>query len=963
MPSSASAAAAASATDGNSPGSNKTESTASKNPSKDSAANADDNDAAKIKELIQTLISITPTTLDEEQSRYPTVASAREARRRQWKICREVLHLLTKRQSDSCWVSHWSPDDSANRGEAIHRDAADPSTSFIRTSLKDYNQSQNNNIAQTPFSNDSNDFSTPHQETTDNDFNNGNARDKTDGGGNNNNKANTNSFNADANQTIREALGDLPSATTSQLTTVLTKLLTQRIETSEILPGTQDSFANWEALGLFSDPYTADTATNTNTTATATATSGSASTNNKQTHSANKTAMTLTPLSLAASRLYSHLLGRHGAWGVGLVDIGGVSAISALVRRWCVECRGREPGGSGAVVGVGDNSKFCKGLGGNGRGGRSRTSGRSADGGGSGNVVKRARSRYNNSNSKEEGDASQPTRRSARINSSVSFMDCDDDGDDDYDENEEENAADNTSTSEKSKVTNSTLSTSRYNFQLDEDDDDDEEHDSENGNNDGYKDKFTNEFQMVLSGIQLAKSLSMPPLQPDYRNWSSEAKESYVEAASAALATCSALLVTAKRCVLTATNRKNDGGVKTDMGRRRRAGMMDKSIAYEKEITKKVVEECEFAVASLERALCSTVRIQNDQDKRKASTTPTSSSVAVRSSKRIAAKKAQSPQEEDLEVKRKTKESGIFLLRAILPMLTMKMELPNGYLGKEAAYTTVSNLVTKIIQTAKREEKSTAVLRTRLLLISSRSPARAENCTDASMTPGADHNDQHSQTPKQGGRKSISFSVTPCKATTKLDKANSPVPTVMQPPSLKKSITPKRTRFTPHKQSRYDQLQQQQHPMLTLLIGMLHKLFTSKGLERAETRSRICSLGILCLAQFPSRARGQLFCFVSNMCQSKVSTHRLLGVELIGEVLCQVWFWRDERNCKLKKSSEDEAKMSSSDFNSSLLQLSTGSDDENENTATTPVLLLAALHCRLTDKLPAVRTRAAMSFV
>jgi len=33
--------------------------------------------------------------------------------------------------------------------------------------------------------------------------------------------------------------------------------------------------------------------------------------------------------------------------------------------------------------------------------------------------------------------------------------------------------------------------------------------------------------------------------------------------------------------------------------------------------------------------------------------------------------------------------------------------------------------------------------------------------------------------------------------------------------------------------------------------------------------------------------------FMGDMCESKVSCHRLLGVELIGKVMCQGWFWRD----------------------------------------------------------------------
>ena len=99
-----------------------------------------------------------------------------------------------------------------------------------------------------------------------------------------------------------------PNAKVSDLLpSVLTPLLNDRVDTQKLLPGTQDETANEEVL-----------------------------------LESTKSAFSLTLPGMQAGLLYAHLLTRPGALGGGLVDLEPLTALVALVRRWTVECCGRE---------------------------------------------------------------------------------------------------------------------------------------------------------------------------------------------------------------------------------------------------------------------------------------------------------------------------------------------------------------------------------------------------------------------------------------------------------------------------------------------------------------------------------------------------------------------------------------------------------------------------------------------
>lgn len=293
-------------------------------------------------------------------------------------------------------------------------------------------------------------------------------------------------------------------------------------------------------------------------------------------------------------------------------------------------------------------------------------------------------------------------------------------------------------------------------------------------------------------------------------------------------------------------------------------------------------------------------------------------------------------------------------------MFHLKMELPNGQAGKLAAYETATGLVVNVISAISDDVE--------LNPGSGGGGGGGRRRSSALDTPGV--------TPKRGGRKSISFSHTPAAKNgggggsgsgggdTPRGSGNDVIQ--MAPPSLKKIITPRRARrnSTVGSNASHDGAGPlgAQHPILSVIVGLLQRILTTKGLERAESRSRVCDFGMSCLAALPPMERSTLIKFVGNMCASKVSCHRLLGVELIGEILCRGWFWKDPENTRGVVTG---GAMFKTPFDGSLDESSDGdarrSGGESVSDGSPSAVLLTALEGRLTDKSPTVRTRAAMS--
>ncbi|KAL9190912.1 hypothetical protein ACHAXT_000618 [Thalassiosira profunda] len=597
---------------------------------------------------------------------------------------------------------------------------------------------------------------------------------------------------------LRDAIGNVPSSTASALAAALAKLVSHRAEIEDLLPATQDAAANNEAIS-------------------------------------SRAAPTLSALSLAAARLYVELIGTKGAWGAGMVDAGGIGAVTALIRRWGVECRGREN--------VMAKQKTSKG---------NRKGGSPA----------KKKSRVHKANALG-------ARKSVRISEFPTIMNLDEDEDDDMscEDEAEENAP--------APDLNAT-------FYVDPEGPASKYLEVEEPEEEEPKEEFA-EKEMIMGGLELVQALGQASLQADYKNWSPESREFYVDGASAALGIASALL----------------------------AGCKGKDY-------KEAAAICQEAVSSLENALRTTVA-QPPAPEVGRNSTEGSTAPRLKKSARSRRKSSVAASNEE----KRQRESGVYLLRGLLPLFNLKVELPNGQAGKMAAHETASGLLVGVISSICEDME-----------LNPRGRVSIASMRDDSLTP------------KRGGRKSVGFSHTPANNNRSRRSSLGTVAgnnSMLAPPSLKKSITPRRTRNSSNSTAG-----SALHPILTPILGLLQRIFTSKGLERAESRSRAKDLGTACLAALPSYERAKLLKFVGDMCESKVSSHRMLGAELLGEALCQGWFWRDHD--KMKEGLDSPF----SEFDESRID---GEPLSNEPSS----ILLAALRGRLNDKSPTVRTRAALS--
>ncbi|KAL3808389.1 hypothetical protein ACHAXA_000787, partial [Cyclostephanos tholiformis] len=410
-------------------------------------------------------------------------------------------------------------------------------------------------------------------------------------------------------------------------------------------------------------------------------------------------------------------------------------------------------------------------------------------------------------------------------------------------------------------------------------------------------------------GLGMVDAGGMIAMRGLIRKW-----EFYIETACVALGMITALLSSSSGCILDPDDVDDD-----------------------------VVVECREAASTLERALRSTVMPPSS---------PTSATFAdgisqarsreqsARSCRGGGSGPRSTGREDEATALREKRscEAGTHLLRGLLPLFNLRIEAPNGHAGKLAAFEAASALVVSVMENVVAVDDT-----------GRRTPRVVADI-------GGSGDLGNSSTPKRGWRKSVGFSQIPA-ASDGVEGSGSdpacPMPPnnasarLIAPPSLKKSVTP-------HRASRSGSSapsDRRRHPVLALVVGLLQRLLTTGGIERADARSRVCLLGVRFLAHLPVLERCDLLRFVGDMCESKVSCHRLLGVEMIGDVMCQGWFWKDAE----KGDFAHQAFTPSS-------SISEGASVEvGVARTTTSSRLLRCLQGRLSDKSPTVRTRAALS--
>ncbi len=430
-----------------------------------------------------------------------------------------------------------------------------------------------------------------------------------------------------------------------------------------------------------------------------------------------------------------------------------------------------------------------------------------------------------------------------------------------------------------------------------------------------FQDTLKTNESIMMCGLRLANAISEAITCQDYWNWNKDAREAVMDAAIFALGITSALVAPFDD---------------TDPNEMPRNSSWDE------------VETCAAIVTSLGKAIeyCITNHIE--------------SHAAFKGS---SSSKGFFNQEEPLSAANRTdpRETTVAFLRASYPILTCQIDLPNASKGRNFAYRNVSKVILEILKKlsvkVQAEEKNSLV---RNALSSSVQKTPAHGTAVISKTPRST-----ARGIDASGRK------TPRARRKSLDG------TLFIPPSLKKNASPKRSS---HKRqsslSTNSSKKSLSCTILDMFIGLMQKMSTSKGMEKADVRGRIATFLKNCMDEIPDSYRKIFLRSVVQFCRSKVSTHRVFGVDLIGSFLLTEWMWSGNITSTTSELSLSINKMSPLPRTD---QDGNNVDQESEFPSANSVSVLAedsllssevfnTLRGRLSDKVPAVRVRAAAAF-
>ena len=259
----------------------------------------------------------------------------------------------------------------------------------------------------------------------------------------------------------------------------------------------------------------------------------------------------------------------------------------------------------------------------------------------------------------------------------------------------------------------------------------------------------------------------------------------------------------------------------------------------------------------------------------------------------------------------KQQETAVVVLRGLLHYLRLQQALPNGERGKFEAHTAASKALQDILQRLSRTAPA-------LSDMSNKTPKKSKIFgKPPSKTPGG-------KTPKSQRKRRVSseYGMTPMTSPALKGRRQSGI---LSPP-----MQPNKPRG-----------------VWCVVLGLLQKLVTSTGLERACTRAPTVETLEKCVQTLPLAERAHFLRFLYKLTSSKVSLHRLVASELIGTILAQDW---------LQAHAQDAV-----DIPSTNASTSTDSPSTTTSGLCLPIALWRALQGRLVDKLAAVRARAAAS--
>jgi condensin-2 complex subunit D3 len=260
-------------------------------------------------------------------------------------------------------------------------------------------------------------------------------------------------------------------------------------------------------------------------------------------------------------------------------------------------------------------------------------------------------------------------------------------------------------------------------------------------------------------------------------------------------------------------------------------------------------------------------------------------------------------------------ESSIVVLRGLMHFLQQKVVLPNGERGLQSAHDMAGQVVALLMQ----------MVRERTI---SDSSAKKETHTPNRMARRRSSMGSIARTPKSASKIRLSTGAMSSMTSPVLKKNHARSPGVGL--SLSHKSTP---RGVP-----------------ALFVGLLQKLATGRtGLEKAALRKSTVKTIFLCLEWMPHAERAHFLRYILKICHSKISVHRLVACELLGEVLAQRWL---EHHTTDTAAEDDNIDSDNEDESPSCLPSAA---------STLPQALWKALQGRLVDRISSVRAAAAAS--
>lgn len=288
----------------------------------------------------------------------------------------------------------------------------------------------------------------------------------------------------------------------------------------------------------------------------------------------------------------------------------------------------------------------------------------------------------------------------------------------------------------------------------------------------------------------------------------------------------------------------------------------------------------------------------------------------------------------------KRHETSVFLFRGLHSVLVMREHLPNKEMGKQIAHEQVTQALVGFLKYNSEE-------------ICSKEQRRGATASKSSRKSTADVATTPKTTAKKGRKKRVSFGVmeTTAARTPMLKSARKKAP----------AETPSYGGTKPR-------------PVLSAVLGLMQKLSTAKGLDRATLRKNIVFLIQSLLQYLPSLERTHFLRFMNQLSRSKVPVHRLVCAELLGRVLLEPWLWEHHLDQEISTTSPVPLPQTllppKTPPSGKQRNLSPETEKQDEPWAVTPEsqsgsipsALLASLMGRLVDRAPAVRARASASF-